>query len=157
VSDDAKKKLDEELAAGAIEMTIRRVVCVVHGEPLRAKWPMGYAMMVLKLFELVIGSKSTDASQDKVWKDARRALKLGADAEVPSKEGMEAAFDHKPLCCRVPPGTLERLYESSGIGERARCVVCRRKRLGTPIKTTEAELPHVCFSCVIHRATRTDN
>lgn len=131
-----------------IELTHKRAVCARHGEPFRERWPTGFPIMLIRLFENLFGTKASGPGIDLMWVEARKILSLPADAD-PGIPGMHALFDAKPMCCRVPPGVLEKLYEECGVGVRGRCVVCRRKRLGTVYRTMQGKLDHLCFNCVV--------
>lgn len=153
MSDDTKKP--EGIPPDAIDMSVRRVTCALHGEPYRAQWPLGYPLTMVMLFSHVLGKDSTEASVNAVWRDARTALGLAEDAEIPNKAGIEVALDRKPLCCRVTRAIMRRTYEESGVGVRARCTACRKKRvLGTAYQTMQGLIEHLCFDCVLDQVER---
>lgn len=119
-----------------VELTHQRVMCELHGEPFRARWPKGYPIFAITLMKIII--------------DQPRAT--GEEPRSPNTIGAE--LDAQPACCRVTPAELERAYEQSGVGVLRRCRCCRLKRLGTPFKTAIAgrvvDHRHICFRCVIH-------
>lgn len=149
--DDKDIKIPPELNDGKpmIVMSFSRVFCALHGEPFRPTWPKGAIIMQLRLFEQTFGVKASKDMHDKLFAEARKLCKLDDDAKI-DIEHMHAVMDKKPLCCRVTPGQLEKLYEESGVGTRAKCVHCHRKRLGTPYTTSNLPEPlsHLCFNCL---------
>lgn len=147
---EAEKK-PEGLPPDAIEMTIRRVVCEAHGEPFRAKWPAGYPIAMVRLWECVMNDEGRAAV---LWRDARSRLGLPEDAPIPAKAGIEAALDVRALCCRVPIPFMEKVLHEANIGTRERCQVCRKKGMGTPFRTMFGDLDHVCFSCALRNVRK---
>lgn len=127
----------------AIEMTVRRVSCPRHGEPFRDQWPKGWALFSVQLMQWVLDDPRT-------LKEARDLAGVGAEEKVEPK-WIEAVLDVRPACCRIGNTRLMRAYEESQVGHRARCRVCKRKRLGTPYQTIRQRVEHVCFDCVLYR------
>lgn len=135
------------LPADAIEMSPERVACAQHREPFRARWPMGYPIFMVTLFQRVVGRDSPKARGEAFWEEPK---KLVPAEDASPKELIEAALSKTPLCCRVTPTELEAAYDESGVGVRAVCEGCGRKRLGTPFRTRAQRWGHMCFGCVIH-------
>lgn len=114
------------------------LMCSRHREPFFQQWPKGYAQVVKLALDEVV-------AKDKALFDA--ATRDG----VLDTELVTALLQAKPACCRVSPELLIKTYEAAEIGTRARCSLCKRKRLGTPYRTQQGDLPHLCFECVVHR------
>lgn len=137
----AHRKDWEDAKAKSFMITRERVLCPVHGEPFREKWPIGFPTFSVKAFQ-----KFTAIAG--VWDEARRLGGFAADAEMPIK-ALEPVLDVRPVCCRVSKSALVELYVASGIGVDKRCKVCGRKRLGTPVSTSNmGYLKHICFTCI---------
>ena len=134
-----EKPFDPATFEGAI-LEFRRALCSVHGTPFRPTWPAGYPLFIVRAFQEITAIKS-------VWDEARKIAGLADGDNVPAKV-LEKVLDARPLCCRLPPDTLAKLYEETKIGVLARCDVCHRKALGTPIKATNVTYSHCCFTCV---------
>lgn len=132
-----------------VDVPFRSVVCELHGEPLRAQWPLGYVIMAVELVDRCL--KSPELAEE-----AKRATKK----ETPSPEEAVALLAKKAACCRVSREVLLELYEKAKIGEFKRCVHCKKKGLGTPFRVRgpagDVDLPHVCFRCIVYRTQKTD-
>lgn len=124
-----------------IDLTPKRVICSLHGEPFRRGWPKGYGIFSIKLFDAFC--KSTDPEIIR---------QLGGD-----KSGIETLLDERPLCCRSLKSELVPIYIESGVGDLAYCVMCGLRKMGTPITLNvskdgksfkERTYKHVCFECV---------
>jgi hypothetical protein len=124
-----------------IELEHRRVMCGLHGEPLRAQWPLGYAIFTLKAFETVCSAEG--------WaEEMKSAYQAGAQTD---KEAVERLLDRRPLCCRMTADDLHSLYVETGIGRLATCQGCFATSLGTEYRTVRKTFRHLCFNCAIHR------
>jgi hypothetical protein len=144
--------VSEGIPPEAIAMTMDRVICMVHWEPFRARWPTGYPIFMVDAFSRVLGPESAPELQEKLWADARAALRVEELPEDP-KLAIEAALDRTPLCCRLPDETLLDVYAKCGVGVPGRCAGCgRRSVLGAPFSTVHQKMPHVCFRCVVKQA-----
>ena len=117
-------------------LTFERMFCPRHGESLRANWPSGYPMLILKLLDILLKSE-----------------KFQKETEGDTTN-IEKALDKHPACCRVSDGQMLKLYEEvgkeTGFAVIAKCVNCKTKRLGTPYKTRHRSANHLCFHCVIY-------
>ena len=134
-----------------IRLERERVLCIRHGEPFREQWPKGFPIMSLRLFEHTWGMKGDEKLHEKLIAEARRLVPIAEDAKV-GLDGMHAVMDAKPLCCRIEPALLEKLYVESGIGVIERCLNCRQRKLGTPFCTSKhGRLRHICFNCVVFK------
>jgi len=133
-----------------IHLSFDRVLCPVHGEPLRAQWPNGYATLLVKLFERV-AMREPFADEQAAYRRERTDGERLTDAEV-----IEALLDRKPLCCRVSAEEMLKAYEEAHKGGKfARkrvCSVCGGRRLGTPYRTQQGDFAHICFTCVCKQA-----
>lgn len=122
------------------------VLCATHGEPLRRRWPAGYAVFALSLFRVVVESDAFAEELGLIPPDTPGDLQL-------------LTLAVKPLCCRVKDldaDTLVEIYNATEIGVPGLCVRCMRTGLGTPYKYRnfwgrEKWYNHVCFQCVAHR------
>ena len=121
----------------AIVLLHNRVCCPVHGEPFRAEYPKGYPTFMIKSFQEVTVVPG-------LWDECKRLT----GKEEPTAKDLEAVFDVKPICCRLPVAKLVEVYEDCGIGKVARCDVCRVKRKGTPITASNVSYKHCCFMCI---------
>lgn len=118
-----------------------RALCAVHGEVFLDEWPRGYPIFMVKAFQIVAGYPSVIA-------DARRVAGLAADADVTPRQ-LGAAFDVKPMCCRLPPLQLASLIEDARHGARKHCSNCGEKRAGEAIQTSNmGRIPHLCYRCL---------
>lgn len=120
------------------ELTLARCLCAHHGEVFRAGWPAGYPIFIVEAFKAVAGSDHFVEE----W------------IQIPGKEDVDKihqALEMKPLCCRLEPKELLRIYEECKIGKRKRCNGCRQCRNGTPYRTVNRLFGHLCFHCVIFR------
>jgi len=133
-----EKPFDPETFPG-IMLDFNRVLCSVHGMPFKPAWPKGYAIFMVRAFQEVTAIPG-------VWEEARGYAGLTGDVEVPVK-ALERVLDFKPACCRLSRPQIVALYEESKVGALARCGVCHRKALGTPIEATNVSYKHLCFTC----------
>lgn len=124
------------------DITLKRehLTCLRHGEPYRKDWPKGYMILSLMLFEAVIALNSL---QDEI-----REVTGSEKADLKS---ITPLLKKRPACCRVPAATMFEIYLKSKIGVLAKCLNCRRKRLGTEYRTKARVYDHICFECVLHR------
>lgn len=125
-----------------VQLRFAMVFCTWHGEPLRVKWPQGYAKATLALFQTVLDQKEFQQECD------------GDPTRINS------ALWERPLCCRVSDRQLLDVYRQIGIGERGFCVLCRKKAWGTLCRVASEVMfaqVHVCFRCIVQTAkTRPD-
>jgi hypothetical protein len=119
------------LPQGGLTLPPKRVMCAIHGEPLRSQWPMGFAVFTMKVV--------TKALEDK-------DLSSQCQGKV---ERVNAALEVQPACMWVPEDTLLEAYREGGIGRMSRCEECGELSPGTPFQTQEKEYDHLCFFCVI--------
>jgi hypothetical protein len=124
----------------AIDLTVERVACPLHGEVFRATWPKGWLPFSMGLMQEVLNGPL--------------AQQCGGDVRR-----INAALDAKPCCERVPVETIERLYGECGVGVDRVCELCNAFGLGTPFAAMHrtrglVRFKHVCFSCVLRRFTR---
>lgn len=113
-----------------IDLSLERVACPRHGEPFRTKWPDGFMVFSLNLFEAFIKEKDDDIS-------------------------VQETIDARPLCELVNAFDLLHAYQASEIGIMASCAICGYERPGTPYQTMVKRqtrlYPHMCFECVVFR------
>lgn len=142
--------------AETTELTHERVLCLRHGEVFREKWPSGYPLFLVMAFQKV--DEQTPANEYPV--------KEGMDKEQRAR-AVEAWLDINPLCCRLSPDGLLKLYLEihKELGEdspfkRESCQNCRSVAPGAPYRIQMGprgplqRYRHVCFYCVIHRMVR---
>jgi hypothetical protein len=131
-----------------VRLTNERVGCALHLEPFRKRWPAGFAVFSVTLFQQVMAG----VVGEKLVEDIRRYHGLAPDAEV-DIELVEGALDRKPACCRLTPAQLKAAYLASKVGHLNRCKHCGRKAMGTEIKHRDGEavrtIRHVCFDCLV--------
>ena len=139
MSEVEKKPFDPATFEG-IMLEFKRVLCQVHGSPFRPAWPTGYMIFMVRAFQEVTAVPG-------VWDDARRLAGVPDGVAVPPK-AIELVLDVRPACCRLPAKKLAALYEECKIGRQARCKVCHRKAMGTPIEAANVAYSHCCFLCV---------
>lgn len=151
-TDDTWQKFGDE-NPDAVQLRHELMLCPLHGEPYRAHYPKGYPIFLVEAFRAVTEIESA-------WDDARRLMPDADRAELgdnsPPTRAMERALAVKPACCRLDAKKLVELYTLSNVGVMRRCTCCHRKQLGTPYKTTELEIAHLCFVCVTTRISATD-
>lgn len=129
-----------------VRMTNERIACVLHMEPFRKRWPAGWAIFAVTVFQGALANDATVA-------DIRKYHGLAPDVEVDISM-IEGALDRKPACCRITPAQLKAAYLASKVGHLGRCRPCNRKAMGTEIKHQEHGGPvrtirHVCFDCLV--------
>lgn len=136
-----------------LDITAARVVCKYHGEPLRPRWPRGYATFASSVLQHAFVSIAKELK-----------IKPGqVEAFDPAK--IEGALDEIPACCRTPDDALLKIYADAKVGRSRRCKVCGHARRGTPYRlrlidlradrpasVTEQTVSHCCFHCVIRLA-----
>jgi hypothetical protein len=129
-----------------IELEVGRVMCPVHGEPFRRRWPSGYPGFVLYAFEALVArpdfQEATGGDQAKIG----------------------PLLDRVPMCCRLPKEVLYAVYrrvqEQFHVWHLGRCRVCdRRDAVGGPIKVPRGggrvrTIDHVCLRCAAFRLER---
>lgn len=118
-----------------IELPVPSVVCRVHGEPFRAKWPTGYIPFSLYGFKAL----SMDPA-------AGFLASIGGDIALAS-----AAFAERPICSRLTADQLVATYIEAGFGVEDRCEVCHEHKAGAPFTMAgppPRSMRHVCFRCV---------
>jgi hypothetical protein len=89
-----------------IQLTFNRVACAVHLEPLRAKWPEGYAKFCVDALGLVMADDLFCAS---------------VRGEI---DCVNDALDEVPLCCRLSAEQLLELMGQCAPLHTARCCNC---------------------------------
>jgi hypothetical protein len=123
-----------------VNLEMDRVVCGIHGEPFRAKWPEGYPTFAVEVFHAVAQTGVfSDVGEFKI----NRMLKT------------------KPLCCRlkeIDPAKLVELYTRTSMAVTAVCSRCALLKPGAPYKYNDPRsnyghltLTHLCFECVVYR------
>lgn len=140
MSDDPKPNDFDPNNFNGIVLDHKRALCQLHGEPFHARWPLGFAVFMVK------GFQAATAIAD-IWEEARRLHGLAADADLDAKK-LELVFDVRPICCRVSREALRALYVDCAIGVTRRCSVCNRKGLGTVYRSQQQDFAHLCFNCV---------
>jgi hypothetical protein len=131
-----------------VELPPGAVCCPVHLEPFRAKWPAGYPIAVVRLFEAATAT-STEL-QEAAGGDAHR---LNA-----------AIAEFGPLCRLVTAEQRLAIYKDAArtpgteFGENGMCSACGKWKLGAPFSGTRPRGPvvtaHICFECVSRRPCR---
>lgn len=113
------------------------VLCNRHGEPFRVNWPKGYPSFMLKAWDIVVAQKA-------FGEEVGEKLEPVVVSQVLKK---------RPLCCRLKPDELRRLYIDINLGKVAHCETCHKRRIGTMCRiNSHGGLGHVCFECVVYRA-----
>jgi hypothetical protein len=127
---------------GGLSLPTGRVMCPVHGEPLRARWPAGYPAFVAAGLESL---KLCDTWLNNIDGDAASIM---------------AALDTRPICCTVAahdPDLLLAMYEAAGKSYTTtgglwgvrRCSVCHKRRQGcSPAVAGVPAGAWVCLHCV---------
>lgn len=129
------------------------VMCGRHGEPFRARWPVGYPRFALLLIERVFDTDEFCQAVEAM----RQARGLCAE------EAVQALLHDRPLCCRLTPGGLLEVYNTvqraEPVWQTGRCELCGEVGLGGPYRrarpTVQAATPmgtynHVCLHCVCY-------
>lgn len=113
----------------SINLEPRRVICALHGEPFRERWPEGYTQFVLVAIDRVLNQDGFAAY---------------ADGKV---EAINALLDARPLCCRMSPEHRLEAYARCGVGRDGFCRVCRKT--ARVVSMPLGAMPHaVCFLCL---------
>lgn len=107
-----------------------RIMCPIHGEPFRERWPEGYLKFGLTLFQAHM-------------EDPEVQTVSGGDIEKAAK-----MLDGRPLCCRFDVETVVAAYMASGVGRSGVCQGCRKVAMGTRFLTSSKSYSHLCFRCV---------
>lgn len=131
----------------------RHVVCPTHGEPFRAKWPLGWDRFgpAIAMRALASPALQTGLADPAFWK--HRGL-LWGDLPAPVGVAMvQQLLADRPACEWVEPATLMGAYRRSGIGILGLCRLCGTVALGTPYGVISGRgrdvIPHLCFGCVV--------
>ena len=122
-----------------LDLKPTQVICSLHGEPLRAKWPHGYAAFCIIGFRKVL--------------DVPEVLKAsgGEISKVP------AMLEVTPICCRLGSTGLLEVYRevqaTGGPWVMAYCEFCHKHGLGGSFEATnywrrKIKFKHVCLECV---------
>lgn len=136
-----RKAFDPDKFDGIV-MTRERALCPVHGEVFRDEWPRGFPIFTLMAFQVVV-------AVDGLWEEARRRAGITDPSAKVDQKALEAVFDARPICCRLPAPELARLLAEARKGKRAWCKVCGQKRAGEAIQTSNmGRIPHICYQCV---------
>lgn len=125
-------------------MTPQTVTCPAHGEHFRARWPKGWTVFALMVFEAAVQS---DALADAV----REVDGLAADADVPP-EGINRVTVKRPLCYFASREQIRDAMMECGIASIAQCRMCKLVGPGGPYSVAmprHLTLPHVCFECAL--------
>ena len=137
--------------AKTIDLLFGRVWCPRHGEPFRAKWPLGAPVFaIMAVADLLEHSASFQA-------EIRRAED---EQRLTFPRAVEAALDQKPACCRFNKNALLALYLKAGVEgrkepvfTRGSCFNCKRGAVGGPYRIQSGSvvvpIPHVCLRCVV--------
>lgn len=113
------------------------VLCQIHGEPFRTRWPKGYGVFAMH--------------------GLRTVLEHGLQFECEHDAGrIEAALRRKPICCRLlelGEKYLIEAYVECGVGEIGLCGNCLTAALGTPYSWFDfggraRRHKHACFECI---------
>ncbi len=129
-----------------LEYEFFHVCCDRHGEPFRKKWPAAWPTFVVLAHAAILG---------------REDFCLEAGGKL---FNVLSLLDKKPICCRLSPEELLRLFldanlklNSKGTGSPwkiARCQGCQKKRLGSPYQLKNRRgtqvYDHFCFHCMIY-------
>jgi hypothetical protein len=120
-----------------VNLELDCVVCRVHAEPFRAKWPEGYPTFAVKAFQIV--------------------AETGVFANM-SEFKIARMLKTTPLCCRMDKAKLLELYLELPMAVTANCSRCAQVKPGAPFKYNdprtgygELTLTHLCFECVVYR------
>lgn len=146
-------------ATKAINLTLERVWCPTHGEPLRARWPKGHLIAALFMLGGPPDPETRKPSGGLLVEETFSAIVAARTGEKPTdaewRGAIEATLDEIPACCRVTPEVLIAAYTAAEVSRgRRTCVLCMRPGEGTPAKTNQGSLQHVCFECFARRARR---
>lgn len=131
----------------------QNVICALHGQFFRKKWPSGYPIFAVRSAELVLG----DIQFAREWEALKEEQQLESN-----EEAISACLALKPLCCRLPKASLEQiLFEiqraHKDLWSKKICYVCGNVGLGTdleqqnPISLEIEKIPHVCLRCFVYR------
>lgn len=118
-----------------LAITPERVACSKHGEVFRETWPSHYVNFSLALWD---------------------EIQAGAHPFKGEALVIESSLDRHPLCERVTPATLIRLYIASKLGHTEACKLCGEVRPGVvytvrlPTGDTK-RFDHLCFECIVYR------
>jgi hypothetical protein len=128
-----------------VELPVEAVVCPVHGEPFRAKWPSGYPIAVVRLF--TAATATSEELQEAAGGDAHRLNAVIAE--------------FGPLCRLVTAKQRFDIYSDAArtrgteFGQHGVCAACRKWGLGSPFTARQPGggtlTRHVCFRCVAGR------
>lgn len=125
------------------------VCCPAHGEHLRAKFPTGFAGLVMTLLPAALASDELVRAIDPEGVEGERAKMDEAK--------LNEVLAKRPLCYFVDRETLYKALVASGVGEHVRCDVCGIPRLGGPYSVTQPtgrEEWTLCFECALDGGER---
>lgn len=123
-----------------LQLEFRHVLEPVHGEAFAAKWPDGYAQLVIAML-------------GEFFEDPETVAALG---ELTGTTFESAAYaklnEYGPLCCRYPHVWRDVVEDS--VTERAFCEVCGKigptveYRMKVPRTEKTITYSHVCVECI---------
>jgi len=133
-----------------------QVMCGRHGEPFKHKWPSGFPLFAVTVFERLMLKQ--------VFLDEVRAL---ADANgLTDVDSIQILLNTVPACCRIPPRELLAVYfevnQKAGVWETDTCDLCGKRGAGSPYRKaapgtlesgTIGSWGHVCLRCVCFAAS----
>lgn len=129
-----------------ILLSLQRVVCPVHGEPLRPHWLSVEVMgALIEMFQAVTANASL-----------LDAVRAATGVESPEGHHINAVTEKRPLCYFATREQLRAMYATAEIGRIGVCVNCRRSGLGG-VCTWSAPLPtdgFICFDCILAAGRR---
>jgi hypothetical protein len=123
------KSNGNDVLGAQIMVTPERVCCAAHLEPLRWKWPDGFATFSLAMLQPALAS---DGLQRAV-----RALVRRPGGKLPV-EMVNQVFEKRPMCFYLTRDELRDALVESGVTRKQRCDVCGHIERGAPCRVKMA-------------------
>lgn len=132
-----------------------QVMCGRHGEPFKCRWPLGFPLFAVTVFERLMMKQG--------FQEEAKALATANGLSDP--DSILILLNTVPACCRIPPRELLAVYfevnQKVGAWETDTCNLCgkrgagshyRKAAPGTLESGTIGSWDHVCLRCVCFAA-----
>jgi hypothetical protein len=125
----------------------KRVFCPTHGEHLRAKWPLGFGLIGVRMVQAAMANP-----------DFHKAAGA-AKGEIAQAEEVNALTTTLPLCYFIEANVIKAAFVESGILTPSKCECCNVVRLGGPYTMrmwddVSTEEKSVCMECALDAGRR---
>ena len=133
-----------------------QVMCGRHGEPFKHKWPLGFPLFAVTVFERLMLKQA--------FQEEAKALAMANGLSDP--DSILILLNTVPACCRIPPRELLAVYfevnQQAKVWEVDTCSLCGKRGAGSPYREaapgsfesgTIGSWDHLCLRCVCFAAS----